>query len=195
MKRDQLLQKFNCPVPYHGVRTLFLGAIATPRPVSPIETVKSIWGGQFPAVDSLADLNELLAWLMDSVWNDLIKHQKRSRPFKLVKLCPEPSRKQLANVARTRREEIEWFIEGLFGPLDDLDLPKRALEGLDHLGRLRGLFGGTERLLLDESKQTSEEELARLVTNLIEISNIAEKEIHAVVLACVSARRGGISSR
>ena len=39
----RLLEKYSCPVPYHEVRTRFLGSIATPVPVQPLQIVKDLW--------------------------------------------------------------------------------------------------------------------------------------------------------
>lgn len=41
-----LLERYKCPVPFHEVRTRFLGNIATPiMSASPIKTVEDLWGG------------------------------------------------------------------------------------------------------------------------------------------------------
>ena len=47
-----LLERYNCPVPFHEVRTRFLGNIATPViSASPIKMVEKLWGGELPAFD------------------------------------------------------------------------------------------------------------------------------------------------
>ena len=44
-----LLERHKCPVPFHEVRTRFLGNIATPDiGASPIKMVESLWGGKLP---------------------------------------------------------------------------------------------------------------------------------------------------
>lgn len=44
-----LLAKHGCPVPFHAVRTRFLGNIATPAlSASPLWIVKGLWGGELP---------------------------------------------------------------------------------------------------------------------------------------------------
>ena len=49
-----LLDRYRCPVPFHVVRTPFLGDIANPAiSASPLEMVKALWGGEFPEFDSL----------------------------------------------------------------------------------------------------------------------------------------------
>jgi hypothetical protein len=42
-----LLQRYRCPVPFHAVRTRFLGNIASPdMQASPIKMVEALWGGE-----------------------------------------------------------------------------------------------------------------------------------------------------
>ena len=60
-----LLAKHACPVPFHEVRTRFLGNIASPQlSGSPLQIIKDLWGGELPAVDSIDDLNDLLEALV-----------------------------------------------------------------------------------------------------------------------------------
>jgi hypothetical protein len=47
-----LLARYRCPVPFHAVRTRFLGNIASPVvPASPLDTLKGLWGGELPEFD------------------------------------------------------------------------------------------------------------------------------------------------
>ena len=49
-----LLDRYRCPVPFHMVRTRFLGNIASPVvSASPLDTLKGLWGGELPGFDSL----------------------------------------------------------------------------------------------------------------------------------------------
>jgi hypothetical protein len=57
-----LLEHYRCPVPFHEVRTRFLGNIATPAlGVSPIKIVEGLWGGELPEFNSIDAANELMA--------------------------------------------------------------------------------------------------------------------------------------
>ena len=90
-----LLEKLGCPVPFHQVRTRFLGNIATPElSASPLQVVKGLWGGELPEFDSMDEVNELFAVLINGLWNDLTRHQKRSQPFRLVRVPMEPTRRK-----------------------------------------------------------------------------------------------------
>ena len=46
-----LLNRYKCPVPFHEVRTRFLGNVATPAIASPIKMVEDLWGGELPAFE------------------------------------------------------------------------------------------------------------------------------------------------
>src|SRR6186997_339938 len=87
-----LLDKHGCPVPFHKVRTRFLGNIATPElSASPLQIIKDLWGGELPVFDSIDELNELMGALVEGLWNDLTRHQKRSQPFRLTRVPMEPT--------------------------------------------------------------------------------------------------------
>ena len=60
-----LLDRYKCPIPFHEVRTRFLGNIASPvMSASPIETVKGLWGGELPPLDDINAANELIGALV-----------------------------------------------------------------------------------------------------------------------------------
>ena len=45
-----VLNHYRCPVPFHAVRTRFLGDIASPVMLaSPLNAVKALWGGELPS--------------------------------------------------------------------------------------------------------------------------------------------------
>lgn len=55
-----MLKRYKCPTPFHEVRTRFLCNIASPNlRASPMDTVKSLWGGELPQFDSIDAANEL----------------------------------------------------------------------------------------------------------------------------------------
>src|SRR3546814_4125471 len=81
-----LLAKHESPVPFHEVRTRFLGNIATPAILaSPLQIIKNLWGGELPPFDSIEEANEMLDTLVQGISNALTRHQKRSQPFRLTK--------------------------------------------------------------------------------------------------------------
>src|SRR5260221_12723713 len=81
-----LLDRYKCPIPFHEVRTRFLGNIASPvMSASPIETVKGLWGGELPPLDDINAANELFGALVMWLWNRLTRHQERNASFRLLR--------------------------------------------------------------------------------------------------------------
>ncbi len=185
-----LLKKYDCPVPYHEVRTRFLGTIATPAmTASPMHIVKGLWGGELPEFESLEAVNDLIGALVNGLWNSLTRHQKRTEPFRLVRVPTEATRAGLASYILMRRQEIDGFVEGLFNGQDDIQLPEKATASLDIIAQLRAMLVGAHTLVAEESKPGSDAEFARTLKNIQELTPIIEREINAVVMACTLARR------
>ena len=185
-----LLDKYACPVPYHEVRTRFLGAIASPvLEKSPMPVVKALWGGEFPPFDSMDDLNNLIDVLINQLWNSLTKHNERTATFSLTRLKLDPSAENLARFAQVRRKELDGFVEGLFGDRDRIDLPERAHQALGHLGELRAMMAGIEDLVARDIQAESRTELETTFRHVRELTCIMETEIHEAVLSCTRARR------
>lgn len=184
-----ILDRYHCPIPFHAVRTRFLGSIASPAlSVAPIETVKALWGGELPAFDSIDAVNELLATLVMGLWNQLARHQERRMPFRLVPVTIENTPAGIAQAALVRREELDGFVDGLFGSTDSLELPKRAHRALGILADIRSFFGAMMGLASDPHPGP-DGELAKTAANIRKLTRIAEHEMHEAVLACTRARR------
>ena len=66
-----MLERYDCPMPYHAVRTHFLGALCTTGPVQPMKTLARIWNGTLPAFAFIEAVNELLGALINGQWNEL----------------------------------------------------------------------------------------------------------------------------
>ena len=180
---------------FHVVRMRFLGNIATPKlEASPVETIKSLWGSELPEFENMAAVNELFAAMM-SLWNELARHQSRTKPVRLVRMAVKPDPDDLRHLCQTRTEELEGFIDGLFGDEEAIDLPARANEALSHLVDINAMLHGILDLLAREpAASASEEDRARTLKRVVEISRIAEKELHAAVLCCKRARQQAIST-
>ena len=184
-----MLKRYNCPAPYHAVRTRFLGSIASPVfLMSPLEVLQSLWGGNLPGFETPEAANQFFQVLLSGLWNRLTLHQKSRDPFRLIWVNAEPTRASLGRLAQVRREEVEGFLEGLFGTHDSIDLPEIAHRGVDVLFDLRDMFGGTSNLLDDLSKPAALSDLKGLLKNFQQISLIAETEINRIVHDCQRAR-------
>lgn len=185
-----LLTRFGCPVPFHEVRTRLLGNIATPNmAVSPMKVVADLWGGELPVFDSMDAANELIGALVGGLWNRLTGHQHRSSPFRLTRADAVATREALTALALMRRQEIDGFIEGLFGKEEVVHFPERAHRALDELGQMRALFAGVVDVAADETMPGTIKDIETTHRHLREMTRNAEHEINAIVIACRIARK------
>lgn len=189
-----MLQRYHCPTPFHEVRTRFLGNIATPLTASPLEVVKGLWGGELPEFDKMDDVNALFGVLVAGLWNRLTTHQDGRNPFRLLRFEVAPTREGALRLAQTRLDELDGFVDGLFGSASEIHLPESAHEALVILGELRGMFAGSLPLLQDEAKPASAADLKDLIQNFQKLSIIAEAEMHKIVPACKHARAGHVAA-
>lgn len=190
-----LLQRHGCPVPFHEVRTRFLGNIATPvMSASPIKVVESLWGGELPEFDSIDAANELIGALLAGLWNRLTRHQDRGAPFRLTRVDVAPTREGLSVLALMRRQELDGFIEGLFGAEEAIDLPERAHRRLSDLAAMRALFAAVLDVTKDDSVAGTDKDRANTLRHMRTMTRDAEHEIHEIVLSCVRARRQSLTS-
>jgi len=167
-----------------------MGSIVSPVPDPlPVHTLQQLWGGQFPPFDSVEDLNHLLYVLMDGIWNRLTAHQNDGNPFKLTRVRVRRTREGVRDYALVRKQEIEGFLDGLFGPHEEMDLSESARDGVDALGEIRGMLAGAINFLNDTGKPAPPDELNGLAGNLQALATILEKEVNTVVLSCTRARR------
>jgi hypothetical protein len=185
-----LLARYRCPVPFHAVRTRFLGNIASPAMQgSPIKMVEALWGGELPTFNSIDEANEFIGALVMGLWNRLTRHQERSARFRLTRMEVSATREGIAALARLRREELEGFVDGLFGDEESIDLPERATKALGALAEIRAMLEGIEVLAEDPAKPTPSDDIAVTIGHFRELTRIAEHEIHEAVLSCTRARR------
>jgi hypothetical protein len=94
----------------------------------------------------------------------------------------------LAHIALIRRDELDSFVEGLFGGEESLELPERAHRAIETLSELRGIFDGLHELVGNPAKPASLDDIRQTHRNVRELTKIGEREIHEVVLACTRAR-------
>ncbi len=185
-----LLERYRCPTPFHEIRTRFLGNIASPvMSASPLETVKQLWGGELPEFDSVDAVNELLGALVAGLWNRLTAHQSGRNPFRLLRFEVAQTREGLKHLALVRGQELDGFVEGLFGPEEHINLPERAHRALGVLAEIRAMLVGVINLLDDSSKTAEPDDIKGLVRNIQEITIIVETELNKAIYSCVRARR------
>lgn len=167
------------------VRTLFLGNIASPiLSVMPLDAIKQLWGEKLPAFESLDEFNAFLYVLVDGLWNCLTKHQNSRNPFQLLRFPVSPTRESLHHFATVRRQELDGFIEGLFGPEEHIVFPEKAQQAFAMLASMRAMLADIIQSLEDLSKSAELGELKTLMRNLLKITIDAETEINKVNISC-----------
>jgi hypothetical protein len=182
-----LLVLYACPIPYHQVRTRFMGNIATPvMTASPMQEIQRIWNNELPTFESKSDAEEFFGVLMQVLWNGLSAHQKRTDPFKLGRIATSPASLEFLNrFAQVRREELEGFGDGLFAGQDEIDLPESAHKAIGILGEMRAIFAATEQLA---AQPASVESITETIRHFQQMTRIAETEINIVIQSCKKAR-------
>lgn len=190
-----LLDRYQCAIPFHEVRTRFLGNIASPGiGESPIKVIEQLWGGKLPEFESIDAANELIGALVMGLWNRLTKHQERSSPFRLTRIDVAATREGLATLALIRCQELGGFVEGLFGLNESIDLPEKAHHGLGILAEMRSLFAAVLDIAKDESKPGTEADIEATIKHMRVMTKNAENEINTVVRSCTLARRQTLPS-
>jgi hypothetical protein len=132
--------------------------------------------------------------LVMGFWNRLTRHQDRSAPFRLVRVEILATREGIARLGLIRREELDGFVEGLFGKEESLELPERAHRALEVLSEMRAMFVGIHDLLGDPTKPATVEDVVQLRRNIRALTKVGEREIHEAVLSCARARRQQLRS-
>ncbi len=161
-----LLDRYRCPVPFHMVRTRFLGNIASPiMSASPLDTLKGLWGGELPSA---------AAGFGGSSDSPL-----EGDGFEL-------------SVPRERGHRFELY--GLFGKEESLELPERARRAVTALSEMRAMLEGVHVVARDPTKPATFDDIAQALGNVRELTRISEREIHEAVLSCTRARRQTLHS-
>ena len=184
-----LLVRLRCPTPLHVLRTLFLGNIASPRlDVSAMAPVAQAWGGEMPEFASAAEVEEVVGVLLQGLWNRLSEHQNTRNPFRLPRFEVPVTRQALHDLARVRAQELKGFVDGLFGPEEELLLPQKAHEAVVVLAELHAVFDAAAALLADEAKPAPADELKALLRNLQQMTIAADEQINKALQSCKRAR-------
>ena len=121
---------------------------------SPIKTVEALWGGELPTFETIDMANELIGALVMGLW-------------------------KMAKFAWLRREELEGFVDGLFGDKESLDLPERAHKALGVLAEIRGILEASRSE--DPTKPAEPGGIAVTLSRFRELTRIAEHEMHEAV--------------
>ena len=187
---QELLAQYECPIPFHEVRTRFIGSVAMPFMThAPLNVVKDLWNGKLPEFPDVDHRNEFMGALISGLWLRLSQHQNRNSPFRLCRMNSAPTRNYISILTLMRRQEIDGFICGLFRDEKSLDLPEKASRNLDILMETHDLFSGIEALTSDRDAVFDEKRLRTTLRNTQDLTLQAERAIHTLILAYVRARK------
>ena len=189
----KLLDKYECPTPFHTIRAVFLGNIASPSldAGQPMQLIAQMWGGEMPELAGVEEMQALVDALVGGLWNRLTDHQSSKHPFHLTRIALPDTNDTLMAYANTRLEEINGFIEGLFGDDEEIRLPARAHEAVTILQDLCGFYYGIANVEEPSDDPVEIKQSAQMFGKLVPI---AEREINAAVRACTRARREALQS-
>jgi len=102
-----LLDRYRCPVPFHAVRTRFLGNIASPdMTASPIKMVQALWGGELPAFETIDAANELIGALVMGLWTRISCMQTGNA----LRISAKPSRNRVASFLAAHSSQMPTTI-------------------------------------------------------------------------------------
>jgi len=186
-----LLQQYACPAAYHQVRAQFLGAIASPAGVSAITEMQRLWGGQLPTFANIDAANGFMAALVMGLWNQLTRHSEPGSPMRLTKIEHTANDTALRMLAKTRTEEIAAFLSGFYAGRGSVQVPEDIDHALDVLAELGGMFEGIVNLPKEPDTKKSRAEIASILVNLDQLTEIAEIEMHRVCVSGAALRAGG----
>ncbi len=183
------LKKYNCPAPYHKIRTIFLGNIAAPVDgITPMDAVKGLWGGELPMFQNMDAVNEMLGPLL-ALWNQLGKHQSATATFRLSRPSITQDATGLRLLSQTRIDEIEGFADGLFAGQAEVNLPESANTALTAISDAGAIFTGIPPLLDTLSVEEADKGAAETIKNVLRLTRHIEDDMHKIVVACTKARR------
>jgi len=173
----RLLKRYDCPLPYHAVRARFLGCIACPAiDTHPMQALAALWDGAMPEIENIEDANELMQGLLNGVWNPLTLLLSGNKAFRLKRMQAPSDGGGLKRFGQTRVNEIDAFVDGLFGGEEAIDLAS--------------FF---EVFVQFADEPATEAKFAETVRHAQQLSYIAEQEINEAVQACVKARHAALS--
>ncbi len=190
-----MLERYQCPTPFHQVRTLFMGCIASPVESDwQGEIFEHVWEGTPPEFEFSEDEDEFTEMILIGFWNRLADHQDENNPFHLVRLNVQPTRESIQHLTQVRLQELDGFFKGLFGYERALNLPESAGDALDTLMEIESILVAMLPLLKDLGKPAGPASMKELVSKCEQLTMIADVRINQVILACQEARHHSKSS-
>ena len=155
-----------------------MGSMASPvLGATPMGTVRELWGGELPAFESSDEMEALLKGLC----NGLSAHLMALSSFKLLPVEVAHTAQGAQELALVRRQELDGFLDGLFGFEEQLDLPLCAREALGVLLEIRAMVAGAIDYLEYSTQCTLGEDLHVLIRNIQALTLTAEREMNNIL--------------
>ena len=181
------LRRYKSTVPFHAVRARFMGTIvSTVDQVHPLEEIKQLFGGDFPAVESIDEINDIFSTFMGGLWNQLSGHQSKDNPFTLIQFNGKTTDDMLREQAKTRSMELDAFLSGFLQGREELEVTDELKTAMGVLDDLCSLYGGMVSIPINPKE--SQKTLDDFAENLAKLSKIAQKEINVVIQESVQLR-------
>lgn len=189
MDAKRLLEKYRCPTGFHAVRAQFMGAIASPiQQIQPLQEVKALWGGAFPPLKTMEDVNQLMTVLIMGLWNQLSAHTDAERPFQLMQFRGAATDDMLRNQAKVRCEELEAFRNGFYQRQASIKVSSDIAKACHVIDELIPMYEGMVNIPANPREPQSERDA--LAKNLDGLTRIIEMEINFIIRAVAKDRAG-----
>ena len=182
---NDLLKRYNCPVPFHQFRTILIGFIISPiKSMPPLEIIKKIWGGKLPNFENIDQLSSFMNDVFMSYWNNLTDHRNSKLPFYFSPIKIKESDKSLSDLCRIRREEIGGLLFGLMSGDENNEFSQTIQESIAHLEEIWGYFEATYDLIQKNGIGKNQKEISNMTFLLKDMEKIAQIEINELINNC-----------
>lgn len=140
-KFKRFLEHYACPAPLEVVKLRFAGAICSPNEnLRPTDVIASLFSEHAqPRLKTKAEAEYFFKFFM-GLWDEMFLAIKTNT----LKLSPvkKADKKDLGSVCLKRQAELEdGFIEGFWGGMNTLNIPKFAAELIASLSDMAGVYG------------------------------------------------------
>ena len=178
----RLLERHNCPAPFHVVRMRFWGAIVSPAlQASPIKTIESFWPNGLPTFDDRDEANAFFQTLM-SLWNTVARFQDGL--LKLQKVDRADTSETLHAAAKLRVEELhEGFMNGFTGGNQQIDVPPGVGGLLARIEKSIALLATTRNTIAKPPGSEDAAMLAELGGIFPVVDRAVQADLNAIAIA------------
>ena len=184
-----LLENYECPVPYHQFRAILIGYIVSPiKAPPPIEIIKNIWGGKMPNIKNMEELSSFMNNVFMRYWNSLSDNRNSKMPFFFKALKIKDTEKSLAELCVVRRQEIGGFLFGFTSGDAEAKFPEIINKSIAHLEEIFGYFESTHELIQKKGIGKTPKEISNMTFLLNDMDKIAQSEINDLIKNCLSQR-------